>query len=358
MTICEVGLQDCELITAPFSRSCRYHKIQSQKFHGQNLYPSGLCPHLYIAAYPYGLALLYDGRISGQFARVRCPSPTHSVELNIRVRYSWSAVLRYFKRVAIRFLQLIGIDAEYPDKDIVLEITRVHGECPRGLKKDQLFLLNVNNPIELCPASFYASYPGFIKSSIKPEKTTTGKKNTVHCPDPFGVHYETKGDVADCQDFVSAKLEVVNEHGNCPLGHRTGDGFGFEEVIPSGLCVLAFHSVYPYYVTLIHGGVFEWVRHHEFVKVQCPQVKGIIMEVESVRRGASGDGAVKVRVIKTLGGCPKGHKCGDEFVIDSGKQRFCYKALAGLIPFKTLAGKSDEKYSCIGIKDFLTFKVK
>ena len=214
MTICGAGLQYCELSTAPFSRPCRYHKIQSQEFHGQNLYPSGFCPHLYKTAYPYGLALLYDGMISGQFARVRCPSSTDSVELNIRVRYSLSPVLRYLKRIAIRFLQLIGIDGEYPDRDIVLEVSRVNGECPRGLKEGQLFLLNVNNRAELCPASFYAAYPGFIKSSIKQE-TTTGKKNMVHCPDPFGVHYETTDDVADCKDFVSAKLEVVSEHGNC-----------------------------------------------------------------------------------------------------------------------------------------------
>lgn len=353
-SLCNMTFRTCSLKTGPHERNCRYHKMQGQEFSGDDLCPKGFCPHAFRIAYPYCLSLLYDSTYPSQSEphptrsiRIACPSSDQSVELTIGVRYTFPSMIRKLKNAAIRTLQFIGINGEYPDRDIILEVSRVTKTCPRGLTEGQSFLFNIWNRQELCPASFYSLYPILLKHVSLEPQSTYREDSLVHCPDPFGVyyHHRTGYNSWDCKDFLSRKADVIEERGKCPFGHREGDSFRLEDSVPQGFCLLAFYSIFPYYLTLIHSGRFEWVRRGEHVKVQCPKTDGVVMEIELVRQDALGQGTVRVTVINNKGSCPKGHNRGDSFEFDSQSQPFCFHAMAGLIPFNT---NNREIYSCSG----------
>lgn len=362
-SICHVTFNRLGLKTGPFKRRCRYHRIQDQKFNGEAFFPKNFCPHAFRIAYPYCLSLLYDSKYPSKdrsnpkrTVKVNCPSGDNSVELTINIRYSLPYVIRKLKDAAIRTLQFVGIDGEYPDRDVILTVSRVHKFCPIGLTEGQSFSFNIWNRKELCPASFYAAYPILMRQMTIPKNSPSGANSLIHCPDPFGVHYNQNSEHSswDCNDFFKIKATVLEEKGKCPLGHRQGDIFNLEDMLPNGFCPLAFYNIFPYYLTLIHSGRFEWVKRGQCVKVQCPKADGVVMEIELMRQESLGEGAVHVRVIENRGPCPKGHTRGDTFELDSHNQPLCFHALAGLIP---LTANNQGVYSCFDSTNQLLFKL-
>ena len=364
-SICHVTFSRLGLKTGPFTRRCRYHRVQDQgqSFTGEDLFPRKFCPHAFRIAYPYCLSLLYDSTYPStaqsnptRSVKVKCPSSDHFVELNIAIRYSFPFVIRKLKNAAIRALQFLGIDGEYPDRDVVLNVSRVNKICPLGLTEGQSFFFNIWNRKELCPASFYAAYPILMRQMAIPENSSSCDNSLIHCPDPFGVYYDQQSEHSswDCKDFFSITAEVIEENGHCPHGHRQGDSFNLENILPNGFCPLAFYSIFPYYLTLLHEGRFEWVRKGQFVKVQCPKANGVVMEIELMRQKSLGEGAVRVTVIENKGVCPKGHSRGDTFELDSQNQPLCFHALAGLIP---LTASNQGMYSCFDTTNHLLFKL-
>jgi len=363
---CAVDFDAFKLKTGPFSRSCRYHRSQGACFDGCSLCPKKMCPHLYRVAYPYSLSLLYDGIYpagngspSMRSVICKCPSCDTSVEINIHVAYTLPFLVRKLKKAAIQTLQFVGIDGEFPDRNIILKVNRVAGHCPRGLVKGQSFRFNLWDKKELCPASFFNIYPILMASAEKIAETNNTNRGVVNCPDPFGVFYEYGPESTpwNCEDFFSCKVRVAGESGMCTLGHKQGDCFTLEEHLPDGLCPLAFYSAYPYYLTLIHEGIFEWVRKGDNVKVECPRADGIMMEIKLVKKRRLGNGEVHVSIIKNKGSCPKRYHEGDTFVFDTDRQTFCYNAMAVLIPFKVRA-VNNASYACSGCADFRSFVVE
>lgn len=362
--ICDISFGKFVLKTAPHSRGCRYHRIQREEFTENHILPKGFCAHAYRGAYPYCLSLLYDGKYPSadgskpkRSASIKCPSCNSSVEINIKIRYTLPYLIRKLKTAVVGILRLIRIPSEFPDKNIILEISDVKGKCPLGIEKGQTYLFNIWNRKELCPASFYAVYPVLMSRAVKSERTPNDSNISFHCPDPFGVHYGAENPSVKCEDFFSVKAEVTQEIGKCPRGHKKGDFFSLEDVLTKSFCPLAFYSIFPYYLTLIHSGRFEWLLDRENVKVQCPKVGGVIMEVSYISHGSLGSGIISVNIIGTKGICPKGYKEGDMFSFDSEQQPFCFKAIAALVPFKGLKDAGSREYACPSLKNFLSFKL-
>ncbi len=325
MSICEIFLPRSPVKTAPYKNNCRYHRRQGQSFEHTRLVPEGCCPHLYRAAYPYCLSLMYDARYplepSGEPARsveIRCPSGDNYVAVDISVRYVFPWFIRKLKVIAIRLLHVFNIAGEYPDRDILLKVKKVHGTCPQGLTEGRLFVFNRKDREELCPASFYAMYPALIRQPRDPAAVNSGD---VQCPDSEGPHYSVEGRIV-CEDFFDIKTEVTEKSGKCSL-----------EKLPHKFCPLAFYSVFPYYLTLIHGGRFEWVKKGNRVRVQCPRVDGVVMDVELSKKRSSRDGIVRVGIAGVKGRCPRGHAPGDTFDLDAQAQGVCFAAMAVAVPF-------------------------
>lgn len=68
------------------------------------------------------------------------------------------------------------------------------------------------------------------------------------------------------------KVEIVKilERGRCPLGLKVGDSWEIEDAfLPQGMCSWAFHSLFPFIVTLRFGGSFPWESEGE-VFACCP----------------------------------------------------------------------------------------
>lgn len=363
-SICNTSFGRFILKTAPHLRGCRYHRMQEEEFTENRILPKGFCVHAYRVAYPYSLSLLYDGQYysdggskTERSVKIRCPSCKDKVEIKIKIRYTLPYLIRKLKVATVKLLRLIKIASEFPDRNIVIEILNVTGKCPLGIRKKQSYLFNIWNRRELCPASFYALYPILISGATEAEKNSNDTDISFHCPDPFGVRYGTKDNNIRCEDFFSIKAQIIDKVGVCPRGHKKGSFFAIEDVLTKSFCPLAFYSVFPYYLTLIHSGKFEWLLEGENVKVQCPKVDGVIMEVGLASWRSLGSGAVEVKIIGTKGICQKGYKKGDVFIFDSEQQSFCFKAIANLIPFKALKDSGDKRYACPGLKDFLLFSL-
>jgi len=363
MSICDVKFEDTHLKTNPYERTCRYHRKEGQEFSAKDLLPEGCCPHLYAAVYPYMLALLYDSKLFKDKKTIvkSCQGVQNNVTVEITTKPLYNPLIKLIKIILIRALQFFKVPAEYPDKNVYITATEVKGNCPMGIKKGSRFRFNLFNREELCPASFYNLYPALLREATA-KIDDKYKVSPVHCPDPYGICYDTSGPGIKCEDFFDIKLKVEGGEGACGVNYKEGDIIDAAELMPGGMCPLAFYTVYPYILTLVGGGSFEWVRKGEFVRVQCPKNDGIIMEVELKEKGDVSEGRVEVRVHDILENCPKGHSRGDKFIfeMDSEKSGMCMALISGMIPFKY--DRSDEKvYTCRGpVSDgeFRTVEVK
>ncbi|MBF0624371.1 MAG: TIGR04076 family protein [Magnetococcales bacterium] len=85
------------------------------------------------------------------------------------------------------------------------------------------------------------------------------------------------------------------------------------EILPGGLCPLAFHAIYPYVLTLARGGWFNWVGFDEHVIVHCPASQGVAFHVKAPGPGAA-DGVV-AEVLRTRGEVPCGYPLGRSFTL-------------------------------------------
>lgn len=351
-SVCEINVQDTALKTGPFCRTCRYHKKQGQSFQSGGLFPRGFCPHACRAIYPYALALLYNAKYpdsSGKpvsWIKVRCPGFDSYIETKLSVENLYPASIRKLKDTAIEFLHRFNVPAEYPDKNVIIEVCAVRGECRFNVKQGDRFKFNLFNRNELCPASLYALYPVLVSTS-----GGRMEKASVHCPDPSGVFYGIENRSFSCADFLK---EIKIAAGARQFEYRGESGKGKEYVYDEKICPLAFYSAFPYYWTYIHSGKFDWVRKNERVGVQCPHRDGIVMELELCRYGGLGDGAVKAEIIRVDRACAYGYKKGDSFLLDSGKQNTCYELLINMIAVSAAAEKINY-LSCPGAHTGLIF---
>lgn len=336
-----MNIHDTALKTGPFCRTCRYHRKQGQSFMSDQLFPRGFCPHAYRAIYPYALALLYNAQYPAngkgvRKVRVRCPGGGRYIEMDISIEYLYPGVLRMLKNAAILFLHKVNIAAEYPDKNVIIEVCDVKGNCRFDVAKGLRFKFNLFNRAELCPASFYALYPVLVSSC---GRETGHPQASAHCPDPSGVFYNIENRSFSCEDFLKKiKNAVEEEPVECRDKENTEKKYRYDEQI----CPLAFYAAFPYYWTYVHAGKFDWVKKNERVSVQCVHPGGIIMEIELIRFDGLGDGAIKAEIIKTGNDCAYGYRKGDSFVLDSSKQRTRYELLINGIAVSAVFEKTND----------------
>lgn len=329
-TICEASVEGTVLKTEPFCRSCRYHKKKEQLFHSDQLFPRGFCPHAYRAIYPYALALQYNAQYPGEDGRltndlhIRCPGPDSYIDVKISVEYLYPRVIRKIKEAAVFFLHELNISAEYPDKNVIIEVCDVKGHCRYNVAKGSRFKFNLFNREELCPASFYALYPILVSSR---SSQSFNSKAFGHCPDPSGIFYSIENRHFTCADFLKTNEVARGRRKKGPPGNLGKGDPGYDDTI----CPLAFYAVFPYYWTYIHAGKFEWVKRKERVSVQCVHLNGIVMEIELIRFEKPGSGAVKVEIIRADRDCAYDYQKGDVFVLDSNKQNIRHEHLINWI---------------------------
>ncbi|MBI5562816.1 MAG: TIGR04076 family protein [Deltaproteobacteria bacterium] len=158
------------------------------------------------------------------------------------------------------------------------------------------------------------------------------------------------------------------------------------EIAPPGLCPLFYHNLIPYMMTLEHGGWFRWVRRdkNSFLRrplpspltdapfkdsrvnsafpnevlVQCPNhrvsvVAGVGLAVYDGRRN------IRLRMLRTLGECPAGHRVGDELSVRPDEAHLCAASFNALFPGLLHAARGGEdRYAARSPRDGATCTVQ
>ncbi|MBU0477578.1 hypothetical protein KKC91_03300 [bacterium] len=113
-----------------------------------------------------------------------------------------------------------------------------------------------------------------------------------------------------------------------------GKEFVLGDILPDNICPLAFHSIYPYIITLSKGGWLNWVGHDEHVIVNCPFGRGVAMYVKAPSLKSQQYLEVEVMKIRENNECYKGYVLKKVFQFNiSDENMFKLGLLYRSIPF-------------------------
>jgi len=166
--MCEIKkpLYDVLVEVASVAGKCKYHRKVGQVYDLALLAPCGMCLDAFHAVYPYALSLLYGAKFRWMkdldSVIAQCPNPHGSVTMEIR-------------RKKINRKKM----------EILIKILEVKGRCKKGLKKGEVFKMNLGDFSEICPAGMDALYP-YISTLRYGGKIAWAKKDgtcLVQCPD-------------------------------------------------------------------------------------------------------------------------------------------------------------------------------
>jgi len=129
------------------------------------------------------------------------------------------------------------------------------------------------------------------------------------------------------------KVKIMEIKGKCPYFNSVGSEYNLENMLPCNLCLKAFHTAYPYYLTFLHGGWFRWARRKNLVIAQCPGPdNSLVMEMKLITKEKAK--SVAVKIIGKRGTCQKGHSVGDTFELGpENSLNFCPRAFDALYPY-------------------------
>lgn len=86
-------------------------------------------------------------------------------------------------------------------------------------------------------------------------------------------------------DRYKVAVKVISQKGTCVAEHKVGDQWIIEKTTPGGVCLGAYHSLYPNVRTLMFGGVLPWAEDPDTAIVACPDAKNpVVFEVRRLRK--------------------------------------------------------------------------
>ena len=86
------------------------------------------------------------------------------------------------------------------------------------------------------------------------------------------------------------------------------------DIVPAGLCPIAYYSIIPYWVSFKENAWFRWRRSKNDVVCQCPKPEGVVFLVKKTGSGKTVE--VEAEVVSSGdGSCPCRHRAGQVFQI-------------------------------------------
>ncbi len=70
-------------------------------------------------------------------------------------------------------------------------------------------------------------------------------------------------------DAYDVEVTVVSQQGVCAEGHKVGDKWVICSKTPEGMCLSAFHTVFPSLRVLRHGGSYSWEDDPDKTTLVC-----------------------------------------------------------------------------------------
>ena len=183
---------DIDIESVNCRHNCRYNREHGLHYNQGRIAPAGLCPDMFHTAYPYGLSLLYDGsnHFDGKASKnfiLKCPAYPNYVSFEVRQEIF---ILKPLFRAIEWPFKMIRKPIEIIDRNIVIEVKKIHGTCAYGLKAGGQYVFNIGNSPELCPAAFNSLYPylGIQKDEQGDKESCNASSHlgSAQCPDHKG----------------------------------------------------------------------------------------------------------------------------------------------------------------------------
>jgi len=143
-----------------------------------------------------------------------------------------------------------------------------------------------------------------------------------------------------CDDIINVDInkvaiKVIGVKGQCKY-HEEGQVFRYKDLLPEGMCIHAFHSIYAYCLSLTYDAVFSWMRDvdKDAVLAQCPHPKNTIFmeakryQLDEVKK------KVEVTITEAGDNCGCKHKPGQKYRFNLGDDYgICPAAFSSIYPF-------------------------
>jgi uncharacterized repeat protein (TIGR04076 family) len=150
-------------------------------------------------------------------------------------------------------------------------------------------------------------------------------------------------------------VEVHSIMGRCKYHKKRGEIYTLEDLAPEGMCLDAYHAVYPYSLALSEGAVFGWMRGKDVDSVFAQCSKGVV--VMRINRFLFRDGkekkqAIVIKVVERRGECQKNMEINDEFLFNlGGGKEICPAGFNSIYPHLARLGICD----CVNFIDDIIF---
>ena len=80
-------------------------------------------------------------------------------------------------------------------------------------------------------------------------------------------------------------VKVVSQKGSCAQGHKVGDEWVIKGKTPEGMCLSAFHTLFPSARVLMFGGSLPWATDPDVATVACPDAENpVVFELRRLRK--------------------------------------------------------------------------
>lgn len=335
---------------------------------------SDLCPFAYHNLIPYIVTLLNNG----WFRWTKKEKDVSSRYLRTEGYFRGSSVNRSFPNEVLvqcpnpASAVVIGVGIRLNDgkKSITLRVLHQEGLCYAGHKKGDEFTIEEDG-IKFSPLVFNALFPYLALNSFggdvrfrdsngdvgielyDPSYKGSGQPNSIL----FKVGSRRNEKSEDC--FSYEKQHIKASAVKSPCRYHSSPG-GIVRVAPIGLCLDAFHAIYPYALAMLYDANFKNDGAHSSVSICCPSPKyKVVFKIKRVQAVSNGIKVLKnilakifetffypidvinYKVIYTVSGiqgkCPAGHKIGEQFEFNLwDKEELCPASFHSAFPFLLL----------------------
>ncbi len=334
----------------------------------------GFCPFAYHNLIPYIVTLLHDG----WFRWTKKEKDISSRYLRTVEYFRSSSVNRAFPNEVLvqcpnsesAIVIGVGIRLNNEKKSITLRVLHQEGLCYAGHKKGDEFTVEEDD-IKFSLLVFNALFPYMALNSFGGDVRFRDLKGNISvklynpcCEDPelqssiiFKVGNDHGMGKGDC--FLYKSQSIKTRVVKSPCRYHSSPG-GIVRIARRGLCLDAFHAIYPYALAMLYDANFNNDDTHSSVSICCPSPKyKVVFKIKRIQAVSNGLKALKnilAKIFETFfypidvinykviysvsdihGKCPAGHKIGEQFEFNLwDKEELCPASFHSVFPFLLL----------------------
>ncbi len=80
------------------------------------------------------------------------------------------------------------------------------------------------------------------------------------------------------------RIRVISQKGTCKYGMKVGAEWVVDGLVPGGICLGAWHNIYPNLRLLRYGGIMPQYPDPDVIKVVCPDIENpVIFELKRLK---------------------------------------------------------------------------